>query len=277
MRNFRVAILSGFIASLVAISATGQQRLSDIAGTVKLKQPPEGQTVISNQDIERAPQAAFLPDTPYGKCLSWKLDVFGSELEELRMRVSNREFVARILWYEEFLMQCDVIIGLADDFSLCTPEMAWQSSGHQDLMTAVDACRSVVVFAKNSSEGDKYQLAANTYRRLGEVIPKYGAARRKLASYEVPPEPVVEPERVRVPREIGEFCRALWRDRPENQAGCVREQENAFFALTSRDADEIGLSLSTFMKIRSECVNAFKGDYKLRDDCERKMIRVYGR
>jgi len=277
MRKLTIVLLSGLISSLVAVFAVGQQRLSDIAGTVKLNQPDEDKAVITNHDVEQAPRGPSLPDTPYGKCLSWKLEVFGSELEELRERVSSREAVARVLWYSEFLMQCDVVIELADALASCTPDGAWQTIGHQELMTAVNACRSVALDAKSWSQGDKYQLAVYTYRRLGDAMPQFATAQRGLASYMTPPAPVREPERVKVPREIREYCGALWPDRPDNRAGCVREQEDAFFALTSRTADDIGLELAAFTSIRSDCVRSFEGDYKLRDDCERRMIRTQRR
>lgn len=266
------------IGILVTVGAgnqlAAQNRLSDVAGKIKLKKPEGEDAVISNQNLESGGALAQPRDSTYLGCLDWKTEVLGDELEELQVLTSSSD-VSDPRWISTFRMQCDVIVEVSDSFAACRPDALSNSNDHNQLIAAVSNCRAAAVAAKTWNGGANLERAQYTRGLLVRVIPELNAAKAKIAAKAASQPAPPSTTSLMAHYEIEETC-------TQNSSGdeylkqlCIRLEKEAYETLNSRSSSSTRLPIGTFNAFRAACAAESPKSYVGRDACEQRVIRRY--
>ncbi len=265
--------LAAAILSVLSIAAPvmAQQKLGDVAGSIKIKRPEGEAVVIDGSDVgqtSRRSSASSDADLMY--------EILADCLEAARAlsaMVADAPRITPVTYSSEWRSQLDDLGQRLDAVSQelqrlpdAGPfEAAYQKAvtgldevrqGFDSVLTTVNARRLVVSADKRriSNGADAIEEAMTEVRAVG---------RSQAASA---PPPGIDP--VAAAASIRKVCSSRGAEGSQAYGDCVNLQDAAKDALVARTAPAVGLDDESFNKIRNGCLYEWPDNYFNRDACE---------
>lgn len=278
--RWSVAAAMVLMIGVGAGSATAQQSLSEVAGSIKLKNPEGGQLVIDRSALSQStsvtPASTSLGDAlieTTGDCVA-AAQALLDLIEETGggMAFYDDEWRGRVVIAGEGLDQASdnlrMVVGTgryeaADEMAERGSEMA--VSGLDALRDAIASDRPVYSEAKRQIAGGiKLLESANSAVRAVKREEELEAESQ-----------LINP--VAADQAITSLCGRRFARETEGYAGCVNDQKTALNAIAGRYAPSVGLESAEFNVIRNKCRYEWPGDFVNRDRCERRRIATVSR
>jgi hypothetical protein len=268
----RLKLAAAFISVLfVAASATTQQKLGDVAGSIKLNTSGEQSVVIDGSDVgqtSRRSTSASGSDLLY-EVLTECLDI--SRALSSMIAESPRIMPARYTegWRTELgdigarLESVALELGMLPDagpfeaaYLKAVGGFDQVRQGYEAVVTATDGRMLVTSQMKRtvSDGGDTIEEAMTEMRAVG----------RSQAAAAEPPD--IDP--VAAAASIRKVCSRQGAEGSQAYRDCVNLQDAARDALVARTAPSVGLDAASFNKIRNGCLYEWPDSYLDRDACE---------
>jgi len=268
----RLKVAAAFLSVLfVAASATTQQKLGDVAGSIKLNTSGEQSVVIDGSDVgqtSRRSTSASSSDLLY-EVLTECLDI--SRALSSMIAESPRIKPARYTegWRTELgdigarLESVALELGMLPDagpfeaaYLKAVGGFDQVRQGYEAVVTATDGRMLVTSQMKRtvSDGGDTIEEAMTEMR----------AVERSQAAIAEPPG--IDP--VAAAASIRKVCSRQGAEGSQTYRDCVNLQDAARDALVARTAPSVGLDAASFNKIRNGCLYEWPDSYLDRDACE---------
>jgi hypothetical protein len=256
---------------LIAAPSMAQQKLGDVAGSIKINRPEGEAVVIDGSDIgqtSRRSSASSDADLMY-EILADCLDA----ARTLSTMVADAPRITPVTYSSEWRGQLDDIGQRLESMSrelqrlpdAASFEAAYQKAvagldevrqGFDSVLTTVNARRLVV-------SADKRQIS-NGADTIEEAMTEVRAVGRSQAA-KAPP-PAIDP--VAAAASIRKVCSSQGAEGSQAYRDCVNLQDAAKDALVARTAPSVGLDTASFNKIRNGCLYEWPDNYFSRDACE---------
>ena len=262
---------------VAAVSAGAQQRLSDVAGAIKLEKAGDGE-VIDDQAVRRGGRPSALPGDLYHDRLASCVEQGRAFRGVLREAVSEDLFLDHG-WrerLEEAAVQLEVALrsllisqppdDLAELWSTA-------SEGAAGLQQALATTRAAL-------EEDSPQLYSEALRGIDphlQTIEAAMAGMRRIGRQQGAAAPPGEFDLVVADAVIAARCASYGEPGSSGHDSCVAQQRSALSAIQNRFTFTYNLDEPTFNRIRNECAQEFPGDLSARDACERRRMDAAGR
>ncbi len=265
--------IAASIVSAVLVTAPGmaQQKLGDVAGSIKLKKTEGQSVVIDGSDVGRAPGRSATSSGADGL-----YDVLTDCLDAARVLSSMVADAPRIKpvtysdgWHNqlagigqrldtlglELQMQPDA--GPAEAAYLKAVEGFDQvRAGYDAIVTATNSRRLVASPEKRTISG-----GADT---IDEAMQEMRSVSRSQAA-SAPPPPI---DPIAAANSIRGVCSRIGAEGSQAYTSCVDEQDAAKNALVGRTGPAVGLDAASFNKIRNGCLYEWPDNYVNRNACE---------
>ena len=277
----RLAVAASILSGVMMATPGGaQQKLGDVAGSIKLKKTGEESVVIDGSDVGRTSGRSAS-----GTALDQLYDILGDCLDVSRELSSLTVGAPRIMpvtYSDEWKTQLDGIGDRLESLELelqrqpeaGPAEAAYQravagcdqvSRGDEAALTATNSYRLVTSAEKRSiAEGvDTIALAMSEMRTVN---------RSRAASATPPP---IDP--IAAANSIRRVCSRSGAEGSAAYSDCVEEQDAAKYALIGRTGPAVGLDTASFNKIRNGCLYEWPDNFVNRNACETRRAAAAAR
>jgi len=268
----RLAVAASMMCAVVfAVPAAAQQKLGDVAGSIKLKKSGEESVVIDGSDVgqtSRRSASTSESDLMY--------DIMSDCLDEARGLSAMVEKLPRIIpvrYTEDFKTQLAAVGERLDELDLelqMIPDAGPNESAYLKAVEGFDKVRqgySEVLAASNTR-----QLVTTEQKRMitdgGNAIDEAMASVRSISRSQAAgaPPPPIDP--IAAAESIRKVCSRYGSDGSPAFEDCVSKQDAAKNALIGRTGPAVGLDTEAFNKIRNGCLYEWPDNYVNRNACE---------
>jgi hypothetical protein len=270
MKRLTISVL--ILCVMAAIPTAAQQKLGDVAGSIKLKKSEGEAVVIDDAQMGRrsrsassgAGESSLLYDV-MGDCLevSRSLAAVLSDAPRISPLVYSEDFRAQL---EEIGLQLESVSGglrmipdtgaYEDAYQQAVVGLEQVQQGFSSAQVAVGANRVVnkEVREQVSAGADAIETAMTAARAV------------ERAEAAVAPAPPIDP--IAAASSIRTVCLRMGAEGSEAYQSCVSQQNAAVDALYSRSGASVGLDEASFNKIRNGCRFEWPDNYYNRNACE---------
>lgn len=256
---------------LIALPTAAQQKLGDVAGSIKLKKTGGDAVVIDDSKVGRTRPASTggeSSDLLY-EVMSDCLDVSRSLAEML----SDAPRISPMVYTDEFRGRFEELgeqlEGVAGDLSRLPNAGAYEEA-YQQAVVGLEQVQQgyssaeVAVAANRVVVGEVRRQVADGADAIDKAMT---AARAVARSQEaVAPAPAIDP--IAAASSIRKVCLRQGPEGSERYLTCEQEQNGAVDLLFARSAPSVGLAESSFNKIRNDCRFEWPDNYVNRNACE---------
>lgn len=267
----------GFAMVLVSGIVEGQQRLGDVAGTIKIQKTGEG-TVIDQQTVRRGGR----PPAGVGDVHHERLAACVDEATALRT-------VLREAITQDLFLQYDWrgrSLEAANQLEIALRNLLI-SQPRSDLMEAwgraiegASGLEWVVATVRASFEEDSPQLYMDVVRAIDghiQAVETAMAEMRRIGREESATAPPADLDVVAATDVISRRCSTFGDPGTTGYDSCAEQQRRALTAIQNRFTFTYALDEPTFNRIRNACAEEFPDDLSARDACERRRMDAAGR
>jgi hypothetical protein len=280
MKRLAIAV-SIVCAVLVAGPSVAQQKLGDVAGSIKLKKTDGDSVVIDGSDVGRFTGGSSTSSTGGG--LYAVLTDCLAVARELSTMVAAAPRIKPVTYSDGWNSQLASIGERLGSLGLELQRQPNAGPAEAAYLKAVDGFDQVsgghrdVVNATNSR-----QLVSSTEKRaISDGADAIEEAMKEIRSVDraqeasAPPPPI---DPVAAARSIRGVCAKFGADGTPAFNNCVDEQDAAKNALVGRTGPAVGLDTASFNKIRNGCLYEWPYNYVNRNACEtRRAAAAAGR
>lgn len=258
---------------MVAAQASAQQKLGDVAGSIKLKKTGDETVVI---DGSSAGQSSRRSTSASGSDLLY--DVMNDCLEASRALstlLADAPRITPVSYPEAWRNQFDDIGQRLDEVSRelqMLPDAGQYEAAYQKSVAGLDEVRQGFAATATAVVSGRLVISAIKRQVSGGVEMIEGALAEVRAvgrsEANAAPAPPIDP--IAASASIRRICTASGGEGTTAFAACVDEQEAAMTALVGRTGPAVGLDADAFNKIRNGCLYEWPENYVNRDACERR-------
>jgi len=272
-----VSIVSGL---LVAVPVPAQQKLGDVAGSIKLKKSGEQNVVIDGSDVGQTSRRATSSsgsDLLY-EVLTDCLDVSRA----LSSMIADAPRIKTIRYSDGWRTELDEIGAGLESLGLelnMLPDAGPYEAAYLKAVGGFDQVRQgydAVVTATNNRMLVTSQLkrtvsdGADTIEKAMTEMRAVGRTQAAIA-----PPPAFDP--IAAANSTRRVCGRLGAEGSPAYRDCVEDQDAAKNALVGRTPPSVGLDTAAFNKIRNDCLYEWPDNYVSRNACEtRRAAAVSG-
>jgi hypothetical protein len=269
--------LVGFAVVLAAGVAAAQQRLGDIAGTIRIQRTGED-AVIDQRTVE-----------PGGRPPAGAGDAHHDRLAACVEEAKAFRAVLREAFTEDLFLQYDwrgrsleaaTRLEVALRTLLVSQPRAELMGAWNEAMTGVDGLEWAVATIRASFDEDSPQLYMDVIRSIdGHIgtVETAMAEMRRLGREGQAVAPPADVDVVAADEVIARRCGALGEPGTSGYDSCAEQQRAALAAIQNRFTFSYNLDEPTFNRIRNDCALEFPNDLSARDACERRRMDAAGR
>lgn len=258
---------------MMAAQASAQQKLGDVAGSIKLKKTGDETVVI---DGSSAGQSSRRSTSASGSDLLY--DVMSDCLEASRALstlLADAPRITPVSYSEAWRNQFDDIGQRLDEVSRelqMLPDAGRYEDAYQKSVAGLDEVRqgfaataTAVVSGRLVISAIKRQVSGGADAIEGALAEVRAVGRSEAKAAPAPP---IDP--IAASASIRRICTASGAEGTPAFEACVDEQEAAMSALVGRTAPAVGLDADAFNEVRNGCLYEWPENYVNRDACERR-------
>lgn len=266
---------------LTTAPLAAQQKLGDVAGSIKLKKTGDETVVI---DGSTAGQTSRRSASTSGSDRLYDVvnDCLGAA-QALETIVGDAPRISPVSYSDEWRSQLDDVGQRLEALGLelqvqpdAGPyEAAYQKSveGMDEVQRGFDAAIAAVESRRLIALADRKQVSSGVVT-LGDAMTEMRSIGRSQAV--AAPPPPIDP--IAASASIRKVCSRSGAEGSRAYQECVSQQEASMNALVGRTAPAVGLDANSFNKIRNGCLYEWPENYFNRDACEiRRAAAASGR
>ena len=260
-------------AMAIALPSAAQQKLGDVAGSIKLKKTGSESVVINDSGLGHTSQRS----TPASDT-----DLLYSVLEDclntaqgLSSFLDEAPRIMPVVYSDSFRDQLDTIDreleNMAAELRMLPEAGPYESAylkavgGMEQVQEAFEAATEAVNSYRLVSSVTKRQLSGGV-----EAIEVAMTDVRSVGRAQAAAAPAAAIDPIAAAASIKRLCSRLGAEGSPAYVSCVQDQDAAKNALVGRTAPAVGLDASTFNKTRNTCAAEWPDNYVNRDACERR-------
>lgn len=263
----------------LALPAAAQQKLGEVAGSIKLKKPEGESVVIDDTGISRSAAR-----TPSGDLAADLVDVTVQALEageEISAYIAGLPWVSPVIYdssASEILQNADAELELAASSLPLFAGLESYDAAIDDAAEGVGALREAISAARDAVS--RYRVVSREVREqaargvgmLRVAVDAMESVERGSAreSTPAPIDPIAADAAIRA------GCGRRYSPESEAYGECYEEHQAALDRLVLRSGAAAGVTTAAFNRIRNECAFEWSGDYVARDRCEQRRLAAAG-
>jgi hypothetical protein len=277
----RLALAASIMGAILGASpGTAQQKLGDVAGSIKLKKSGSESVVIDSSDVS---QQSARGGSSSGLGLLY--DVVADCLDasrSLEKMVDNSPRIRPVRYSEDWKTGLSSIGERLDALDLELQRQPDAGAAEAAYLEAVDGFDQVLQGYQNvvAATESRRLLTSAEIRAVRAGADSIEAAMSDLRSVtrsqaaSAPPPPI---DPIAAAASIRSLCTRYGAEGSKPYADCVEEQDAAKNALIGRTGPAVGVDTSTFNTIRNGCLYEWPDNYVNRNACEvRRAAKASG-
>jgi len=268
----RLAIAVSIVGGLlVAVPVPAQQKLGDVAGTIKLKKSGEQNVVIDSSDVSQTSRrsTSWSGSDLFYEVLTDCLDVSRA----LSSMIADAPRVKTIRYSDGWRTELGDIGVRLESLALelnMLPDAGPYEAAYLEAVSGFDQVRQgydAVVTATNNRMLVTSQVkrtvsdGAHTIEKAMTEVRAVGRTEAAKA-----PPPAIDP--IAAARSIRSVCGRFGAEGSPAYRDCTEDQDAAMNALVGRTPPSVGLDTTAFNKIRNDCLFEWPDNYVNRNTCE---------
>jgi hypothetical protein len=263
----RVGIVIVMLAAIAGGASAQEQRLPDVAGDIRLRQPDAPAVLVDlTQPGRPGPNEATTGRNLIA--LGERMLVHIDTVSELLAAAKFSDEFFSTEWRERMLDACFAVDNDGRSLRGAKPESRY-AVGHAAMVDGVrDASEAADLISSSIEQDRPLYAAAYDWIATAQVSLHRGLdeARRAFDAVQNEAEAPLEDWTIALDA-ITALCES--RTTPElSYDDCIALQEDAYNAITGRFSASVRLDETTFNKIRNQCRRSSPGDYAARNRCE---------
>jgi hypothetical protein len=274
----RLAIAASIVSGLLmAVPVSAQQKLGDVAGSIKLNKGGEQSVVIDGSDVGQTSQrsTASSGSDLLAEVLADCLDVSRG----LSSMLADAPRIKPVTYSDGWRTQLDDIGARLESVGMelnMLPDAGPYEAAYLNAVGGFDQVRQgydAAVTATNSRmlvSSQQKRSVSEGADTIEKAMAEIRAVDRNLAA-DAPP-PAIDP--IAAANSIRSLCLRQGAEGTPAYRGCVEDQDAAKNALVGRTPPSVGLDTAAFNKIRNDCLFEWPDNYVNRNACETRRARA---
>ncbi len=274
----RLAIAASIASGLLlAVPVPAQQKLGDVAGSIKLKKSGEEGVVIDGSDVG---QTSRSPTSSSGSDLLYEVLTDGLDVSRaLSSMIADAPRIKPIRYSDGWRTELDDIGARLESVGLelaMMPDVGPFEAAYLRSVEAFDQVRQgyeAVVAATNGRSVVSSQLK-RTISDGADAIEKAMTEMRSVERSQeaTAPPPAIDP--IAAANSIRNLCLRQGGEGSPSFRDCVNDQDAAKNALVGRTPPSVGLDDAAFNKVRNGCLYEWPDNYVNRNACEVRRAKA---
>jgi hypothetical protein len=268
----RLAIAASIVSGLLmAVPVPAQQKLGDVAGSIKLKKSGEQSVVIDGSDVG---QTSKRSGSSSGTDLLYEVLTDGLDVSRtLSSMVADAPRIKPVRYSDGWHSQLDDIGARLESVGLeleMLPDAGPYEAAYLKAVGGLDQVQQgydAIVEATNGSRlvaSTEKTMVSDGANTIEEAMTEVRAVGRSQAA--TAPPTAIDP--IAAANSIRNLCLRQGAEGSPAYGDCVEDQDAAKNEMVGRTAPSVGLDTAAFNKIRNGCLYEWPNNYVNRNACE---------